>query len=132
CGGVDLHLSINGGTSWKQVTRWDANRGDAFHSHESDYAHADHHHLLMPEKAPGRIYDPNDGGLDVSEDGGKSWVNRSKGLAVTMYYDLDVAASDARVFGGGAQTNGTLITTPGAANEHSKLLGGEGGGLASD
>ena len=132
CGGVDLHLSINGGGSWKQVTRWDANRGDAFHSHDANYAHADHHHLLMPEKAAGRIYDPNDGGLDVSEDGGKTWMNRSGGLAVTMYYDLDVAASDVRVFGGGAQDNGTLITTTGSANDHFELLGGDGGWLVFD
>ena len=34
-------------------------------------------------------YDPNDGGLDVSDDGGLTWRNRSKGLAVTMYYDMD-------------------------------------------
>jgi photosystem II stability/assembly factor-like uncharacterized protein len=121
CGGVDLHLTTNAGKTWRRVTRWDADRTD------SNYAHADHHALLMPAGAAGRVYDANDGGLDVSEDGGRNWTNRSNGLAVTMFYDLDVAQSDGRSFGGGAQDNGTLVTTTGLANDHWELSGGDGG-----
>jgi photosystem II stability/assembly factor-like uncharacterized protein len=126
CGGVDLHLTTNGGKSWTKVTRWDADRG------KPNYAHADHHHLLMPLAAPGRVYDPNDGGLDVSEDGGITWSNRSKGLAVTMYYDMDVAQSDGNNFGGGAQDNGTLVTTDGGSDDHFEILGGDGGWMVYD
>lgn len=126
CGGVDLHLTTNGGKTWTKVTRWDAERG------KSNYAHADHHHLLMPDAAPGRVYDPNDGGLDVSEDGGLTWSNRSKGLAVTMYYDMDVAQSDGKNFGGGAQDNGTLVTTDGGRDDHFEILGGDGGWMIYD
>jgi photosystem II stability/assembly factor-like uncharacterized protein len=126
CGGVDLHLSTNGGRTWTRVTKWDAPRG------RSNYAHADHHGLLMPPAAPGRVYDPNDGGLDVSSNGGRAWVNRSNGLAVTMYYDADVAQSDGRVFGGGAQDNGTLITTTGRSDDHFEILGGDGGWIDFD
>ena len=126
CGGVDLHLTTNGGRTWTRVTKWDAARG------RPNYAHADHHGLLMPVAAPGRVYDPNDGGLDVSQDGGRTWVNRSSGLAVTMYYDADVAQSDGRVFGGGAQDNGTLITTTGRIDDHFEILGGDGGWIVFD
>jgi photosystem II stability/assembly factor-like uncharacterized protein len=126
CGGVDLHVSHDGGRTWKRTSRWNAPRGAA------NYAHADHHALLMPASAPGRIYDANDGGLDVSEDGGESWVNRSSGLAVTMYYDMDVAATDGRVFGGGSQDNGTLVTTSGRSDDHYELLGGDGGWIVWD
>jgi photosystem II stability/assembly factor-like uncharacterized protein len=126
CGGVDLHLTTNGGKTWKKVTRWDADRG------KPNYAHADHHHLLMPVAAPGRVYDPNDGGLDVSEDGGVTWSNRSKGLAVTMYYDMDVAQSDGNNFGGGAQDNGTLVTTDGGRDDHFEILDGDGGWMVYD
>ena len=126
CGGVDLHRSTNGGQSWQHVTHWDAERGSA------TYAHADHHGLLMPAAVPGRVYDANDGGLDVSEDGGRNWANRSAGLAITMYYDIDVAQTDARVFGGGAQDNGTLITNTGAADDNFELLGGDGGWMVID
>jgi photosystem II stability/assembly factor-like uncharacterized protein len=126
CGGVDLHMTKDGGRTWVQVTRWNANRGD------SGYAHADHHHLLWPPQAPDRIYDPNDGGLDVSNDGGSTWVNRSNGLAVTMFYDIDVAASDPSVYGGGAQDNGTVITTTGDHAGFFEILGGDGGWMIFD
>ena len=121
CGGVDLHLTTNGGGKWQKVSHWNADRGNP------DYAHADHHALLMPAAAPGRVYDGNDGGLDVSDDGGRTWQNRSAGLAITMYYDLDVAPSDPLSFGGGAQDNGTLVTTTGGGNDHFEILGGDGG-----
>ena len=126
CGGVDLHLTTNGGKTWTRATRWNAQRGTIH------YAHADHHHLLMPVRAPGRVYDTNDGGLDVSEDGGLTWCNRSKGLAVTMYYDMDVSQSDGRHFGGGAQDNGTLVTTKGRSGDHFEILGGDGGWMIYD
>jgi len=132
CGGVDLHRTLDGGTTWERVTQWNAHRGDAFNAHDDNYAHADHHHLLMPAAAPGRVYDPNDGGLDISNDGGTTWTNRSDGLAVTMYYDMDVAEADVRAFGGGAQDNGTLITTSGSPSDHYELLGGDGGWLVFD
>ena len=126
CGGVDLHLSTNGGGAWQKVTRWNADRGD------SDFAHADHHCVVMPASAPGRVYDANDGGLDTSADGGKHWANRSNGLAITMFYDADIAQSDPRVYGAGAQDNGTLITTDGNPGNFFELLGGDGGFLAWD
>jgi photosystem II stability/assembly factor-like uncharacterized protein len=126
CGGVDLHLTKNGGKSWTKVTKWDAKRGSAH------YAHADHHALLMPANAPGRIYSMNDGGMDVSEDTGASWSNRSNGLAATMYYDMDVAQSDGRSYGGGAQDNGTLVTTDGRSDDHFEILGGDGGWMVYD
>jgi photosystem II stability/assembly factor-like uncharacterized protein len=126
CGGVDLHLTLNGGKAWTKVTRWDAKRGTA------TYAHADHHALAMPAGKPGRVYDMNDGGMDVSEDGGKTWTNRSNGLAATMFYDLDVAPSDGRVYGGGCQDNGTNITLDNKADDFIEIDGGDGGWMVFD
>jgi photosystem II stability/assembly factor-like uncharacterized protein len=126
CGGVDLHLTKNGGKSWRRITHWDADRGD------SNYAHSDHHALLMPAAVPGRIYDCNDGGVDVSEDGGYHWKNKSDGLSVTMFYDLDVAANNGLFFGGGTQDNGTVITRTGAATAFSQIYEGDGGWIVFD
>lgn len=126
CGGVDLHLSTDGGTTWRKVTRWDAERGD------SNYAHADHHALAMPASTPGRVVSANDGGVDLSDDGGRSWDNRSNGLSITMFYDVDVGQSDARVLGGGAQDNGTLVTNAADAAGFFQLLGGDGGWVVVD
>jgi photosystem II stability/assembly factor-like uncharacterized protein len=121
CGGVDLHRTKDGGKTWKKITHWDAERGDPM------YAHADHHSLTMPAAAPGRVYDCNDGGIDVSENGGTSWTNRSSGLAVTMFYDMDVAQTDPLVFGGGAQDNGTVATRHGLAHDFVSIDSGDGG-----
>ena len=126
CGGVDLHLTTDGGKNWQLVTKWDKKRG------ESDYAHADHHCLLMPAKNAGRVYDMNDGGMDVSEDGGNTWSNRSNGLAATMFYGLDVAQSNSDCFGGGAQDNGSVISTSGKSDDFFDITGGDGGFLVFD
>jgi photosystem II stability/assembly factor-like uncharacterized protein len=125
CGGVDLHLTINGGRAWRKVTHWGAKRG------HPNYAHADHHHLVMPARLEGRVYDANDGGLDVSDDGGFTWKNRSEGLAITMYYDMDVAQSGRR-FGGGTQDNGTLEAVRGRSDLHREILGKDGGWIVYD
>lgn len=124
CGGVDLHLTRDGGNTWVRATRWDAKRG------KPNYAHADHHCLLMPVDQPGLVYDMNDGGMDVSLDGGKTWENRSNGLAVSMFYDVDVAQSDGRMFGGGLQDNGTNVTLAGevtTGDGDTVVLGGKPG-----
>jgi photosystem II stability/assembly factor-like uncharacterized protein len=126
CGGVDLHRTLDGGKTWRQATRWDAERGT------KRYAHADHHALVMPAAAPGRVYCANDGGMDLSEDGGFTWTNRSHGLAATMFYDIDVAQSDGRQYGGGAQDNGSIITTEGQLDKFFQVLGGDGGWLVFD
>ncbi|MDJ0839200.1 MAG: hypothetical protein QNK37_21970 [Acidobacteriota bacterium] len=126
CGGVDLHRSKDGGKTWEQVTVWSDQRGTP------KYAHADHHRLIMPASNPGLIYDCNDGGLDISTDGGSTWQNRSNGLAITMYYDLAVAPSNAQYFGGGTQDNGTNISVTGSADDHFMILGGDGGWMVFD
>lgn len=126
CGGVDIHRTRNGGGSWTRVTDWAAERGDA------DYAHADQHCLVMPTSQPGRIYAANDGGVDLSEDGGGNWLNRSAGLAISMYYDMDIAQSDANMYGGGFQDNGTNITTTGSVDDHFMIAGGDGGWMVID
>jgi photosystem II stability/assembly factor-like uncharacterized protein len=140
CGGVDLHLTQDGGKTWARVTRWNAKRN------KPDYAHADHHCLVMPKEQPGLVYDMNDGGMDVSFDGGLKWTNRSNGLAVTMFYDVDVAQSDGRTFGGGAQDNGTVATLAGVIRTDRKervtltgkpdsfveITGGDGGWILID
>jgi photosystem II stability/assembly factor-like uncharacterized protein len=126
CGGVDLHLTRDGGKNWVRATRWDADRG------KPKYAHADHHCLLMPADQPGLVYDMNDGGMDVSLDGGSTWTNRSNGLAVSMFYDVDVAQSDGRMFGGGLQDNGTNITVSGKPDDFVEVTGGDGGWMIID
>ena len=121
CGGVDLHRTKDGGATWQKITFWDKTPG------EKKYAHSDHHCLLMPAVQPGLVYSLNDGGLDVSTDSGKTWVNRSKGLVTSMFYDIDVAQTDGGMFGGGMQDNGTNVTFDGDPGAFEERDGGDGG-----
>ena len=106
CGGVDLHATTDGGTTWRVASRWKPSEA------RTKYAHADHHHWSCPS-APGRLYTANDGGMDLSPDGG-AWTNRSNGLAVTMFYDADVAQSDGACSAAGRRTTARWSPRPAA------------------
>lgn len=126
CGGVDLHRTKNGGQTWKKITDWSTQRGN------SNYAHADQHALCHPASESGLVYAMNDGGMDVSLDGGTNWENRSDGLATNMFYDVAVAESNADVYGGGMQDNGTWLTLDGQPGSFIETTGGDGGFCAID
>ena len=112
------------------------------------YVHRDHHALVIPNVPDSKdilIYDGNDSGVSVSEDGGDTWDDRSRGLGTTMFYDVDVAQGDSkgRIIAGGTQDNGTLMTKsarlPAAEGEASDQpadfdpeLGGDGGWVVFD
>jgi hypothetical protein len=49
-----------------------------------------------------------------------------------MFYDIDVAQSDNVNFGGGAQDNGTIVTSDGPADRYFEILGGDGGWMVYD
>jgi hypothetical protein len=49
-----------------------------------------------------------------------------------MFYDIDVAQSDGRNFGGGAQDNGTVVTDSGHDSDFHEILGGDGGWMIYD
>ena len=125
CGGVDIHLTKDGGASWKRVTDWAAKRNE-----DTNYAHADQHGLVYATSD--LVYAVNDGGLDVSPDGGATWQNRSAGLATNMFYDWCSAATDADMHGGGMQDNGTWLTIDGQPDSYFETTGGDGGFCAID
>jgi photosystem II stability/assembly factor-like uncharacterized protein len=106
-GGMQVYRTDDAGRSWRRITN--PNRG------KTDYVHADHHALLWPEDD--MIVSGNDGGVSVTRDGGRTWTECSRGMATTMFYDLDVAPSNGKVFGGGTQDNGTLIAGVGDVKE---------------
>lgn len=126
CGGVDIHRTTNGGTTWRKETRWFEPRGSA------NYAHADQHGLAHHPLDPKLVFAVNDGGLDVSHDGGRTWENKSAGLATNMFYDLSVAAANGNMYGGGMQDNGTWLTLDGKPDDFVEATGGDGGFCAID
>jgi len=145
-GGIDLHRTKDGGNTWQTVT--DSSLS-ALQKGSPRYVHQDHHALLIVPHFPNAqdilVYDGNDGGVSVSEDGGDTWDYRGRGLGTTMFYDVDVAQGDskARIIAGGTQDNGTLMTNSArlsAANgqasnalaEFRLKVGGDGGWVIYD
>ena len=66
----------------------------------AQYVHADQHAIVLP--GGNLIYAANDGGVAVSEDLGETWSMRVRRLVNTMFYDIDVAPGNGKIFGGGA------------------------------
>jgi photosystem II stability/assembly factor-like uncharacterized protein len=109
-GGIELHRTKDGGNTWQTVTDSSLSK---LAKGSTRYVHQDHHALLIvPQAEDILVYDGNDGGVSVSEDGGDTWDIRSRGLGTTMFYDIDVAQGDSkgRIVAGGTQDNGTLMT----------------------
>lgn len=126
-GGRDLYRTTDGGVTWTRATAWDAD------PRRPGYAHADHHALaiLLGKDGRMRVYDANDGGMAVSENGA-DWTTRSNGLAITMFYDVDMAAGNGKYFGGGCQDEGTVLTRKGTADSFETVLSGDGAWVAFD
>ncbi|MFN0106972.1 MAG: WD40/YVTN/BNR-like repeat-containing protein [Bryobacteraceae bacterium] len=138
CGGTDLHVTHNGGQNWRRLTTGKRDAADGTFS--TNFVHFDHHAIAMLED--GWIYSGNDGGLSISNNRGVTWSEKAAGMVTTMFYDLDVAPADSRIFGGGAQDTGSLIAgvTPDGTNlaeaaDHrhfTRVLGGDGGWMVFD
>ena len=102
-GSLDLHKSTNGGRTWERISN-----GRLFEGRPG-YVHHDHHAVVLNGD---RIYSANDGGFALSENGGKTWTTRNTGLAVSMFYDLDISQRNSECLGGGTQDLGTWFRGP--------------------
>ncbi|MCK4772815.1 MAG: hypothetical protein KAT18_07835, partial [Candidatus Latescibacteria bacterium] len=92
--GVPFIKSTDGGRNWKRAS----GRG----------VHADHQALWINPWNHNHIVDGNDGGLDISYDGGETWVNMTYppvGQFYAICYDM---AQPYRVYGG-LQDNGVWM-----------------------
>jgi photosystem II stability/assembly factor-like uncharacterized protein len=124
---VPLLKSIDGGRTVSQV--------DGPH-------HGDHHDFWIDPKLPDRIIDGNDGGIDMSFDGGRSWFNAP--LPLSQFYNIDVDDRVPYHVGGTIQDWGTAsgpsrsLSSPGMGNGRGKPANGladwliAGGGEAGD
>lgn len=134
-GGIDLHRSTNGGTTWNQISKWSENPN--LNTLNTPFIHADIHSLTFHPTNPNQ-------GL-VGSDGGVSWASsfssainqnnaiqdRILGYNVTQYYYGTIyenGASNGDDLAGGSQDNGTTAIvngTPGL-NAFTPVLGGDG------
>ena len=122
-GGIDLFKSINGGTSWTQLSHWYG--GFGFQN-----VHADQHGLAFASSS--RMVFGNDGGVYFSNNSGTDIDARNNNYNTLQFYTVGVAPTTAfagkEYFLAGAQDNGTQImrdATPGI-NSSERTQGGDG------
>ncbi|MBK3519899.1 hypothetical protein [Carboxylicivirga marina] len=107
----------------KPIAYWNAPVGSA------QYAHADHHNLTIVENAgnPFRIINGNDGGVNLSDDGGVTWTFPIGGYVTTQFYGIAKHPTKNKYFGG-TQDNGTFLSTenPDNLSNWTFTIGGDG------
>ena len=123
-GGMHLYRTDDAGRHWRRISS--AQPG------AKDYTHSDHHALLWPEDDV--IVSGNDGGVAITRDGGRTWADRSRGIVSSMFYGLDVAPTNGKIFAGGTQDNGILVAGVGDAKVGDMVpaVPGDGAWIAFD
>jgi len=108
CGGLDMNISNNGGTSFSQVFG----------------IHVDQHAVAFAKSNSNYLVIGNDGGIDYSTNSGVTWT-ASTTLPITQFYAGDIDYNNPNVIIGGTQDNGT-IRSDGNVSDWNLIYGGDG------
>lgn len=121
-GGVDVLKTINGGTSWTQITSWAPTVACNF-----PYVHADIHDIVFKPGSSTELLVACDGGLHRSTNSGVNFTDRNTGFNITQYYACAMHPTNSDYFLAGAQDNGTHKFTAAGLNNVTTATGGDGG-----
>lgn len=123
-GGIDLHLSTDGGSNWDIVSFW---TGAC-----KQQVHADQHAIeFHPTDADQAIFG-NDGGVYFTDNADLNTIlsisSRNMGFNVTQFYSCAMKNSvGSNYYLAGAQDNGSHKFTDANLNETFEVTGGDGG-----
>ncbi|HYF30878.1 MAG TPA: hypothetical protein VD993_07150 [Chitinophagaceae bacterium] len=118
-GGLDAYRSVNSGQTVSRVTYWVTT---------IPYVHADHHFMQWWRTGTeSRILIGCDGGLFLSRDGGVTWVDKNRNLAIKQFYSVAIhPAAGSNYLLAGAQDNGShQLKNPGLSYSI-EVTGGDG------
>jgi photosystem II stability/assembly factor-like uncharacterized protein len=87
--------------------------------------HVDHHALAFKPDNPNYLISGNDGGINISTDGGTNW-SQPKYLPITQFYEIGLDYLKPERLYGGTQDNNTVRTTTGSIDDWEAILGGDG------
>jgi len=108
---VEYMHSTNGGTSWQRD--------------RPTNTHVDHHALAFHPNNPDYLILGNDGGINISTDGGTTWKPPVQ-LPITQFYEIGLDATNPERLYGGTQDNGTNRTKTGSLSDWDHIYGGDG------
>ncbi len=106
---VAFMRSSNSGTNWS----------------ENYQTHVDHHALTFNPVNPNYAMNGNDGGINISTDGGFNWGSPAN-IPATQFYEIGLDANNSLAAYGGTQDNGTNRTTDGGLDNWEHIYGGDG------
>jgi len=90
-----VSISEDAGDHWRILADWGA-------------IHPDHHAFLIHPRDPNYIINGNDGGLNISYDGGNSW-RYAENIPVGQFYHIDIDDQLPYNVYGGLQDNGSWV-----------------------
>lgn len=104
-----LMRSTNGGQTWSINAQF----------------HVDFHALAFKPGDPTYVINGNDGGVDISQNGGLSW-SEADGMPISQFYEIGLDYNNPQRLYGGTQDNSTPRTLTGALDDWDVLYGGDG------
>ncbi len=87
--------------------------------------HVDHHAMAFSPADPNFIINGNDGGINVSTNGGETF-SQPKNIPATQFYEIGLDFNNSQKLYGGTQDNGTNRTPDGSINNWESIFGGDG------
>ena len=122
-GGIDLHRSSNGGTTWTQLTQWDGQCA-------MQEVHADQHLIYFQPGSSDIIYFANDGGIYRTENGSATsptYKRKEFNYNTSQYYSVALhPTAGVEHMIGGTQDNGSTILTKFGKSSAIEVTGGDG------
>ena len=119
-GGINTWKTSDGGVNWNLNNFWTGYSG--YNPNGVTVVHADKHFIAF-HPITNDIYECNDGGLYVSDNGGVSWTDLSNGLGVGQIYRIGTSATQLDNVICGLQDNGSKELTNGNWDD---VTGGDG------
>jgi len=124
-GGIDLHRTTNGGTTWQGISYWTGNC--------LPYVHADQHAIQFRPGANNEIIVGTDGGVHYSSNAGNAsatptFTEKNTGFNITQFYACATKNEfNSNYFLAGSQDNGTQKFTQPQLGSTQQITGGDGG-----
>ncbi|KOY87550.1 hypothetical protein AD998_16670 [bacterium 336/3] len=124
-GGVDVHRTIDGGTTWTPISYW---TGAC-----KPYVHADIHNIVFRPNFTNELLIASDGGVSYSNNAGDngtsapSFSDRNLGYNITQFYACAIRnEAGSNNFLAGAQDNGSQRYSQAGINATTEVTGGDG------